>query len=255
MSDEYSGITEETDFGVQNDGEPTAVVEEPKAETPVEAEEPKSETETQPETEEEKPKKPGSRRAREKAARLEAENEALRAALANQKPQEQAKPNPVVNDGRPKAEDFESFEDFQEALTDWKVNKALETRDAEARARQQQEIVAKKVKIGREKYEDFDDDLADIMPLAANHPVGMAITESDHTEDLIHYFAENIEDLERIRALSPTGIGREIAKLEAKFVKPSQPNKPTSQAPPPVKPIAPSAAVNIDTKYKGIEEF
>ena len=71
MSDEY---LVESEVGVQNDGEPVAVVEEPQ--NLAEAVEAASEVVEEPEPEEpgeEPKKKTGSQRARERAQRLEAE--------------------------------------------------------------------------------------------------------------------------------------------------------------------------------------
>jgi hypothetical protein len=235
-------MPEETDLivdrGVQDDGEPTAVVETPteKVET---AEVPAETQEATQETTEEKPhKKPGSQRAKERLARVEAENEQLRQMLLGR--QEPPKPAPVVPSGKPKAEDFESHEDWVEAVADWKAKDILRQREAEEAQRRQKQTLDSLVAKGREKYEDFDMDFQEILRAPVLSPtVAEALQESEVAPDLVHHFAENPDDLHKISLMSPLKAAREIAKLEASFA----PQTRTSTPPPPTKAPKPPTPV------------
>lgn len=254
-NEEYPGI-EELDLGPQNDGEPVAVEAEPVPEPEPAAEAAPEEVQEpdKPEGEPEKhAKKPGSVRARERAARLESENEALRQMLLDKQLKAEA---PVVQPiiGKPKAEDFESYEAFNEALTDWKVNKILEDKAQQESIEKHKKALDAVLVKGRGKYEDFDADFEEIKraPLVSA-TVAEALLDSEQAPDLVHHFADNPDELRRISLLSPLKASKEITALEAKFTAPTP--KPTSKAPAPLRPVAAAPVTVTDTRFGGIEEY
>ena len=124
-------VNMDEELGIANDGAPSAVTETPNpsleagtAENgqPDQVEPPEPPEPTDPERDEtpiedevKQKQKTGSQRAREKAARLESENEALRKLLLNQKPDlpQAAPPQPTE---KPLPENFDSHEAWVEAL-------------------------------------------------------------------------------------------------------------------------------------------
>lgn len=257
--DKYAGI-EEFDLGIQDDGEPAVVTEAapetteteaaPKVET-TEAEKP-AEEEAKPE--ETKHNKPGSQRAREqrdqeRALRMQAEKERdeLKAKLAGA--EAPADPN------RPRLDQFEDLASYEKALESYTEKKTEARVRAQIIERNAKASLDKVTEVGRTKYEDFDDDLDAIRqaPLVSGI-VAEALVESANAADLIHHFAEHLDELNRISQLSPVKAARELVALEAKYSAPPPP-KQTSKAPPPVRPVSGGSAVVTDTRFGGIEEF
>lgn len=269
MSDEYKGI-EDMDLGVQDDGEPTAVVPEAapepepaRAEAATEPEvgpedEPKpGETET-PEQIEEKKRLTGSARAKARAERAEREAAELRDRLARleQKVTPEAV-KPADPTDKPKLDDFESFEAFNEALTDWKVDQKLKAREAEAQTKQLVQSWEQKKAEARKEYEDLDEVLADMEP--PNGVVLAVMAESDHTAKIAYYLGQHPDEMKRINTLAPPAAALAVARIEAQIIKPVKPEppetKPTSKAPAPLRPVTAAPVTVTDTRFGGIEEF
>ena len=174
----------------------------------------------------------GSRQRR--IDKLTRENEELKRLIAGQakpqdKPSEPAKPAPA---GKPKLEDFQTLEAYQEALTDWKFDERERARkEAEAQTaketaiRSEQEAWAKKEKAARKAHDDYDD-LMDTVVIPAGPGVGaarQAMLEDEHGAELLYYLAKHPKELERIAGLTPASAVMAIGKLSATFDKPSAP--------------------------------
>lgn len=192
-----------------------------------------------------KVKKNAAYRARKEA---EAYFKGLQQGTAIVKPAEQAKPD----DRPPERGDFPSYEDFMEAKAAYVGKKAAREERAEAekeaKARQAEETRTKtlqsfQAKV-REKYPDLESKFDDAAHINMPEGMGDAIAESDFGPDILNHLMSNIEDFERIAALSPSAALRELGKLEAKLEQASKPSgagkqepvKPASKAPEPIKP-------------------
>jgi hypothetical protein len=250
-------IEDMDDLGPQNDGEPAVVAEvvpEVVEETKPEPEATKPEGEEQEEGEEERPhKKSGSQRAREKAMRLEVENEMLRAQLAGAKTSEPVAPKP---EGKPSIDQFDSIEAFTEALTDWKVDHRLaETAQKTAADKTVQTWEGIKSK-GLEKFgEDYQDALDNARPMAPH--VFELVVDSGVAPDLTYYLATHEAEYTAINGMSPARAGREIAKIEAKLATatPQKTEKKVTQAPAPARPVVASGITPTPSVYGRFEEF
>lgn len=255
MSEEtLNGIEDMDPVGVQNDGEPVAVVTEPAPEPEVEATEPEEEAEV----EAEKPKnKPGSAKYKEQRDAARAEAEALRQQLAQRQEATKAPEPAAITD-----QDAWFAENPDKSYTDYLDLRAKTVAREEFRSMQEQAktqaTIAQVLEKGRAKYEHFDDDFAEIRnaPLVSD-VVAEFFMGSDVAPELMHHFAETPEELRRISLLPPAKASRELARLEASFETPKAPaTKPkTSQAPPPLKPVTPRAAVVNSDRFRGIEDF
>ena len=149
-----------------------------------------------------------------------------------------------------KAEDFDNWEAYQDALLDQKLESRISKREQEAQAKQAEESQKAQIEYveslsqnmlekGNEKYGDMDEILEDIKDNFVKHKVGldeparMAILESDISHELIHHLHENPDEALRIANLSRYGQAKEIGKLEDKLSAP----KKLTKTPAPAKPI------------------
>lgn len=174
---------------------------------------------------------------------LERELAALRGQPA-QSPPVQAEPAPTPIVAKPKAEDFPTYEDFIEALTDWKAEQkiaplrqdlpqAIEQRMAVERgaaiAQQvQQQMLAAQTRVvtkGAEVHPDFNQVMTQaeqqgirwaplVTDVILNHPIGPSVA---------YELAQNLQESARLSALSQVNpmvasieLGRFIAGVEAK---------------------------------------
>lgn len=146
--------------------------------------------------------------------------------------------------------DFESWEEYQDALLDQKVESRLQKRESET-ALQQQARSAKTemeridnlsqamMEKGNQKYGDMDDILEGIKDNLIAKQVGfseagrMAILESDISADLLNHLYKNPDEAIRIAKLSEYGQAKEIGKLEITLEKPAK----LTKAPAPITPI------------------
>lgn len=185
------------------------------------------------------------REAEEKNRRLEEELAALRAGKQPEKPIEPQKPA-----AKPKAEDFQSYEEYLDARDAYveqqaiaKAQEKLEHKQAETKARERAQAALKgwneRSAAFRSEHDDFDDVLGSV---AVEIPAAMQqiFVEADQGPALAYELAKNPAELERIAKLPPMAAARELGKIEAKLTAPKAPEKPqqkVSQAPDPVNPV------------------
>ncbi len=154
-------------------------------------------------------------------------------------PAEPAEPELV----KPKLEDFESYEDYTEALTDYKLelrDKKRATEAADAQATKTRDLVKSKLDLGYEKYDDFED-----VALANNLPINDAmievLAECDNAADIAYHLGKNTAEALKISRLSTVGMARELGRLDSKFSENESgtktPPKKVTKAPPPIKPV------------------
>jgi hypothetical protein len=151
----------------------------------------------------------------------------------------QVQPQEVKAEGKPKLDQFETVEEYVEAVADWKMqthqqNQARQTE--EQRIKQfQGEVQAKAAHVFElaEQDPEFDNEVFETLPVS--DPMAFAIMDSDIAPKLMVYLTKNPEEVDRITKLSPARQAAEIGKLESKLsvvekVKPSG-------APAPIKPV------------------
>jgi len=175
----------------------------------------------------------GSRQRR--IDKLTRENEELKRLIAGREPvtpphDKPSEPAQPIAAGKPKLENFKTLEEYQEALTDWKLDERERTRkEADARtaqedaARTEQERWTAKEKAARKAHDDYDD-LIDTVVIPAGPGVlaaRQAMLEDEHGAELLYHLAKHPKELERIAALSPASAVLAIGKLSAKFDTPA----------------------------------
>lgn len=107
---------------------------------------------------------------------------------------------------------------------------------------------------------ESDPDLMTIVQdrtLPINTAMAEVIRESEHAPKLLRMLSENRAEALRIANLSPLASAREIGRMEAKVAADPTPAPPKriTQAPEPIKPLAPEGALEVDMEKMPIEDF
>jgi hypothetical protein len=132
-------------------------------------------------------------------------------------------------------EQFETYEDYADALAERKAEELLARRDAE---RQQSAMLAsyhEREEVARDKYDDFDQ-VAYNPELSITETMARAIQASDIGPDVVYHLGANPKEASRIARLEPILQAREIGMIEVRLE--SAPlSKKTSNAPAPIAPV------------------
>jgi hypothetical protein len=204
-----------------------------------------------------------SKRAKDaeaKAAQLEKELAELRA--NGNPPQQEQKP---VNNGKPRAEQFDDAYQYAEALAEWSAEQALLRRDAEEVAKKAQEAANKQVESWNQKLDKAKKELPDFDRIVQSSNIEIsdeikkAIVESDVGANILYELASDEEYAQSLAAMDSVKALKELGKLEARLEaraeKKPKADKPkeivrSSNAPEPIKPLTGGKAgadVLVDT--------
>lgn len=179
----------------------------------------------------EKPKQTAQERINEITAKYRTEQRARQAAEAEleryrkgdttiepdaQKPQETA--------NKPQRSDFSDYEDYQEALIEWKTEQKIAEREKKAREKtleerkkaqvqQEKTRAAKVLSDGRAKYADFDKVVTPTLKISES--MARAIATSAAGADIVYYLGQNPDLSATIANLNPLETALEIGRLEA----------------------------------------
>lgn len=208
-----------------------------------------SDGEEQTTAEPEKPKARGVQKRLDELTRLRHDAERDRdywrdlAVQKSKQPETTPEPEPVVAPkGKPSLDQFESYEAYTEALTEWKVEerfRAQEERAAQAREAAQAE--ARKATF-QERAQAFATEAEDFQQVAFNPslPVSAAMAEaiqsSDKGPQLLYHLGKNPQEAVRIASLGSFQAAMELGKLEAKLSVLQPRTKPG--APTPIEPLS-----------------
>jgi len=186
----------------------------------------------------------------ERYSRAEAELQLL-------KSQMQPKAEPV-NRGEPKPDQFQDYESYIEAVTDWKVEqkfKGIQAQNEQERQRQAQtqheQRLASNIAKTASKYEDFEEVVSN-EDLPITFAMRDAIGESDIGGDIAYHLGTNIHEAGRIARPSPIAQVRAILGLESKL---KAPKKATTDAPEPITPSGSRATVSKSPDQMTDKEF
>lgn len=173
--------------------------------------------------------------AEEELARLRAER--------GEKPANQQEKKPS-GDGKPKLDDFDTYEDYIEALADHIADKKINASKAQTEKEKQEVEFVKRFNAGKKAYKDWDDVVTDDVQIST--AMQSAIKESDIPADILYYLGENPDEAERILELPAGKQALAIGKIEAKLEKSDSNksggdkdgNRQQSRAPDPIKPTS-----------------
>lgn len=252
----------------------SAVADEPAAETVPDSETDKVQDEEaeQPEGDEpegtDKPKKGGFQRRIEKLVKRNSVYEQQIAELqrrldsGGQKPAVETAPS-IDAARKPKLEDFETLEEWGEALTDWKLAERDRAGEQKRQAEEQSRLAAefnKRINDARVKYHDFDEvafDAEVVEKVKALPVVAAAIQRSPLAGELAYALGSDPATLDRIAAITdPFRQAVEIGKLETKLEEKASGSKPKpsgTRAPAPPSPVSARSAAPVLTPEKAAE--
>jgi hypothetical protein len=171
---------------------------------------------------------------------------------------------------KPKQDDFETYEEYYEALADYRADvKILQFQAQQHNQGQIREIEMFKetvIEAGTAKYEDFEEVARD-PALAITGQMLDAMRELDAPEDVAYYLGRHPNEAIKIARMTPAGMGRALTQLEFRIqqevtstppIEPTspQPKRKTSGAPPPVRPVKGGAEqVSKDPDKMSPEEY
>lgn len=180
-------------------------------------------------------------------------------------------PAPLV---APKAEDFKTPEEYQEALIDYKVEqKILKQNEKQAQDRveqlqaQEADTVAKtwseRLAKARTEIPDYESVMEN-----AEIPVAMHVADllfnHEHGPVLAHHFALNPDKLEKLNSMNITKAAIEIARISSEVIKPAavvppapsvSSSKKISDAPPPAQPVGAGRSTTVKTEDLPMDEY
>jgi hypothetical protein len=233
--------TEVSTSDITNDA--PATTEEAKVE--VEKQEPETVTLTKAELEEQK----NAVAAKERARAERKSERAMQAMKADFDARfESLNSTPKVVEGKPSLDKYETYDEYVDALTDWKIDQKSIERESKARVEKENQSRASLMKEhdareekARKTMPDYDVVTGNLSDAGfdINPDIGRAIVSSDLSPELIYYFGKDLDELERINNLSPMSAAREIGKIEAMLL--AEPIQ-TSSAPNPITPVGQSKA-------------
>lgn len=208
-------------------------------------------------------------REKEFAERLERLERGTRPAEPERRPEERPA------NGRPSVDDFATYEEYTEALADWKIEQRLSEREQKAQAerfqterqttaQKRQESFISKVKDRAEEWSKVDPRLVNMMhdapPIMEMDPGGNvgpanyiteAITQSEDPTGFALYLSENEEVVADLIRSDPWSLPMKLGRIEARFAdKPKEAGEERPKftpAPPPVRPVQASAIPSDDT--------
>lgn len=178
---------------------------------------------------------------------------------------------PDFNDPKPNQDDFEDFEEYNDALLDWKVDKKLAEQKAEDDAAEN-EVIEKeleekfrtKLAEGEEKYADFSESITDpTVPIHAG--IVNLLRDTDNPADVAYYLTKNRKECASISQMTPNRAAIALGKIDAKFeAEPVQKLPPEElekkkqsipEAPAPITPIGSRETVTKDPDKMSQAEY
>ena len=173
---------------------------------------------------------------------------------------------------KPTHDKFTDYNEYVEALAEFKVQATLEKRDTEAQAKARAESFAKswgeRVTEAKAAHADYEQVVGNSDVQVLDH-VKDALNDSDLGPQVIYHLAKNPEVAARLNQMTPLGAAREIGRIESQLAKAPEadgeaeptetteaaPARKTSSAPPPAKPIASGRATPVNLEKAGMDDY
>lgn len=164
-----------------------------------------------------------------------------------QRMQEQVKPV-TAPDAEIRLENFNTPEEYAEALAERKAAQKLAEREQHARHSETLAAFHDREEEARNKYDDFDQ-VAYNPRLPITPVMAETIQASEVGPDLAYFLGSNPKEADRIARLSPFLQAKEIGRIEAKLAADPPAAKKTTAAPAPIAPVTPrsSSTPSYDT--------
>lgn len=166
---------------------------------------------------------------------------------------------------RPQLDQFKSYDEYVEALTDWKTDQKLEAREkareekarnqsVDSKATERNARVAERLMEDAKDVEDFEEVMETIT--ARNFPISEAmrdyLEEAERPALMAQWLADNRDRAKQIYSMNSAAAVRELDKVAASFApKPAR----TSSAPPPVPTVGGRSVTTRDPKDMDMTEY
>ena len=209
------------------------------------------------------PKRIGKLTWEKKEAQRSAEFQQRRADLAEEQLKKLQEAKPVESASKPVLDDYDTYEEHQEALVDWKLDQraaAIESQKSlQTQAEKQAEVQATVessaaflVAEGSSLHPDFTQVAGSISPLVMNNDMVMALAESEQGAEVAYHLGKNPAEAAQFQNLNPVQMGRALARLESVL---SQKSATKTKVPEPIAPSGSAAAVKKDPAAMTDNEF
>lgn len=248
--------------------DPAKEVESPAENAPKEEADEESEAATDEGKHPEKEKKTGVQKRLDELTkkRREAEREAEYWRNKAQGDEKKTTDSETPPKGRPKEEDFDTYEQYEDALVDHRISQR-ETQSAKEKAKAasetatqtKQEALGAALDKGASLYDDFEA-VVQSPDLIMTEAMVDAAMEGPDPQDVFYHLANNKEEAARIAELTPIAAAREIGKIELRLSEgkkaPKAPEpKRVTKAPEPIKPIGGKEYVEKHPKDMSMDEY
>ena len=164
--------------------------------------------------------------------------------------------SPEQGADKPQLDDFETYDEYVDKLTDWKVDQKFAKTSQESAQRNagqiQQATWATKLEAALPNLPDYEAIVGASETPVVPHVVE-ALMEADHGPELAYHLAKNPAVVERLNAMSPAKAAMEVARLEAQITAPAA--RPTTKAPAPVNPLRPAPALQSDLAKAQMDDY
>lgn len=171
----------------------------------------------------------------------------LEAKLAGNEPKTVETPS-----DKPKLDDFETYDQYTEALTDWKFDQRAKEQESKSREEALRNEAKKRMETYGAKADEFAKDNPDFDEVVSESdaftPIMVqAIQDSDLGPQVAYYLAKNPDEAEKLKGLGVVAMNRALGRIEAKLeTNEAKPAVRTTNAPPPIKPVSRSASTTVD---------
>lgn len=170
-----------------------------------------------------------------------------------------SQPTPVSPpDGavKPTPDSFESYDEYVDALTDWKVDQKLAKTSSETAERTEgmvrQANWTSKMEAAQSLLPDYATVVGSSEVPVASH-VAEALMDSERGPELAYHMAQHPEVVDRLNKLSPVKAALEMGRLETALTAPVV--RPTTKAPAPISPLRPAASMQPDMSKLSVDEY
>lgn len=151
--------------------------------------------------------------------------QAMKLNKPNQDPSKEPVNEPIENE-KPKLDDYEEHEDYIEALTDWKMDEKLKTRDAKNNQDKMKTDQASQVKSFQDRNRefsetktDYEETLNDVDHIKMSLTVQEVIIDSENGPELMYELAKDSEQFEKICKMSPLRAAKALGSFESRMPK------------------------------------
>ena len=170
----------------------------------------------------------------------------------------------IAVSGKPKPDDYDDYNEYVDAVTDWKIQdretkailKAQESRQ-QSEFQQKQESFNVAIAASKAKHADYDDIMESAKSIPCPQSMRAAIMDSQDGGEILYYLAKNPAEASRISQLSVLSQAREIGRIEHRLatpVKPPEPRRITNTGEP-IKTVSGAGVTEKDPGKMSMEDY